>query len=304
MSKRLFIWIGLIVLIGVIAAAGWSLYTTLNRPAVESSPPVARGKIPQMPATASGKVIHRARIQDQTPRQPEASAVPDSNTPKAASPEPSARVSPGVTVSSAIESAARTDTAIPEQPSVQPEKGASNKSLSSRDTVPPTPTAPAPGAGQSPSDTSAQTPAGMTLSAEPAAEPTPEPAVDSQTVAKAAPDQRPASAPPAPAQASPPSPAPAARETEPAPPPKPRIQEPFTIQVGAYRNKVYAEKMLTSLTRKGYKPYLFEDTDAKSRAWYNVRFGRFATRQAAQWALSAYRDKERKEAVIARTGVR
>jgi hypothetical protein len=312
MSKRLFIWIGLIVLIGVIAAAGWSLYTTLNRPAAESPPPVARGKIPQVPATTSGKVIHRARIPKQAPRQPVANAVPGSDTREAASPAPSARISPGVTFSSANESATRTETANPVQPAAEPEAAAPVESPTGGSTVPPAPSAPSLDAGQpsdagpAPSDTPVQDLPVETPSAEPAtapeAEPSPEPPTDPQTVAQAASDQAPDSPPPAPAKTSPPSPAPAAQET--APPPKPQIQEPYTIQVGAYRNKVYAEAALASLARKGYDPYIFKDTDARSRAWYAVRFGRFATRQAAQWALSAYRDKERKEAIIARTGVR
>ena len=312
MSKRLFIWIGLIVLIGVIAAAGWSLYTTINRPAAEPPPPVARGKIPQMPATASGKVVHRAPVPHQTPQQSAAKAVPDSDTPEAVPSEPSARISPGVTFNAASEPAMRTETADTAQPAAEPEATASDESPASRSTVASVPTSPAPGTDRAPSGTPEQARAVESPSAEPAAEPetdltakpTPGPASDSQaaTQAQTAPEQTPASPPPA--QARRPRPAPAVQAPAQSPPPEPQKQEPFTIQVGAYRNKVYAEDMRATLARKGYEPYIFEDTDARSHAWYVVRFGRFATRQAAQWALSAYRDKERKDAIIAKTGVR
>jgi cell division protein FtsN len=86
--------------------------------------------------------------------------------------------------------------------------------------------------------------------------------------------------------------------------PKPPADPKFTIQVGAYRNKGYAENALALLSRKGYDAYIFEDADAKSRAWYVVRFGHFPTRQAAQRTLSAYQDKEQKKAIIARAGLR
>jgi hypothetical protein len=67
MSKRLFIWIGLIILVGVIAAAGWSAYVTFNRPATEAPPPPVRGKIPQIPPTSAAKKKTHATDTRMTP---------------------------------------------------------------------------------------------------------------------------------------------------------------------------------------------------------------------------------------------
>jgi cell division septation protein DedD len=133
---------------------------------------------------------------------------------------------------------------------------------------------------------------------------TSEPEPENQIAQQDPPDQMSMEQPALSGQGSTPStsgPEPAAKQ---AARPKQSADAQFTIQVGAYRNKNYAEDAMALLSRKGYEAYIFEDTDAKSRTWHMVRFGHYPTRQAARWALDAYQDKERKKAIIARAGVR
>jgi cell division protein FtsN len=74
---------------------------------------------------------------------------------------------------------------------------------------------------------------------------------------------------------------------------------PFTIQVGAYLTKAYADKTVSQLMDKGYDAYIFQRTDKKQRPWYLVRFGHFSDRVTAVQALTNFKDQERMEASIA-----
>jgi cell division protein FtsN len=76
---------------------------------------------------------------------------------------------------------------------------------------------------------------------------------------------------------------------------------PFTIQVGAYLTKTYAERTVSQLVEKGYDAYLFQRTDKKQRLWYIVRFGHFQDRVAASQVLATFKDQEHMEASLAIT---
>lgn len=78
---------------------------------------------------------------------------------------------------------------------------------------------------------------------------------------------------------------------------------PFTIQVGAYRNKANADEVLSKLTKKGYAPFIFQVTDGQQRSFYMVRFGHFDSREEAAKALDAFKLKEKTAAVIVRSGM-
>lgn len=79
-------------------------------------------------------------------------------------------------------------------------------------------------------------------------------------------------------------------------------EQGYAIQVGAYRNKVYADTQVNTLKQRGYDAYIYKVTDAQQRSFYMVRFGDFATRQTAAEAVVDFRDKENIEAVIVRSG--
>lgn len=298
MSKRLFIWIGLIILIGVISAAGWSVYVTVNRPEAESPPPPVRGKIPQMPQTTSGDAIHRANVPPApVPEQEQTTLpVPEEKTPAADTEVTPAPQSQNTAPAPTDQSAEQAPMTPQEQPTPEPVEQAAVETPAGQDGAQDSEAESTPESPAVPADTPAQdeTPAS------PAAEPEPEnQAAQPTTPEPVSPEQ------PAPAEQ-----AVATTTTEPepeakqAPKPKVPLDSLFTIQVAAYRNKTYAENMLAALSSKGYEAYIFEDTDAKARAWYAVRIGHFPTRQAAQWALNDYQEKEQKKGIIARSGVR
>lgn len=79
--------------------------------------------------------------------------------------------------------------------------------------------------------------------------------------------------------------------------------KPFSIQVGAYRNKAYADVMVARLHKRGYRPFVFIIANRRGD-WHTVRFGRFANRVDADAALRSFRKKEKMEAVVVRSGPR
>jgi cell division septation protein DedD len=284
MSKRLFIWIGLIILVGVISAAGWSVYVTVNRPAIGTPPPPVRGKIHQIPQTMSGNTTHRAKI----PPAPATAAKEETPVMEAqTTPALQARkVDPAPT----DPSTEQTPMTPQERPTQEPEEQAVAETPADQSDAKDAQALPAP----------APPPAQYETPAAPAAESEPE----NQAANQDTPDPMSSKQPTQSEQSGAPiasGPEPAAKQTL---KPNPPADSQFTIQVGAYRNKGNAKYAMALLSRKGYEAYIFEDSDAKSRAWYVVRFGHFSTHQAAQRALSAYQDKEQKNAIIARSGVR
>lgn len=80
------------------------------------------------------------------------------------------------------------------------------------------------------------------------------------------------------------------------------VPKGYAIQVGAYRNKTYAEAQMEELNERGYNAHIYEVTDAQQRSFYMVRFGNFAKRQRAAETVADFRKKEKIEAVIVRAG--
>jgi DedD protein len=101
---------------------------------------------------------------------------------------------------------------------------------------------------------------------------------------KAAP---PATARPAPATATA-APKPQPKTTE---PPKPALSA-FTIQVGAFKDKVTAESVVTRLKGKGFAAYLVTP-DAPGGGLYNVRVGSYPARVDAERVQEKLRDQEK-----------
>jgi cell division septation protein DedD len=81
----------------------------------------------------------------------------------------------------------------------------------------------------------------------------------------------------------------------------PQKPAPFTIQVGAYLTKAYAEEKQTDLEQRGYEPFVYQTRDKQQRTWYMVRVGHFEDRPAAEMFLSDFTAKENMPAVIARS---
>ena len=61
----------------------------------------------------------------------------------------------------------------------------------------------------------------------------------------------------------------------------------YSIQVAAYKKKADAQKLTSSLSKKGYAARIDEDT-----AWFRVRIGRYATSKEAETALAKLKAKQ------------
>lgn len=74
----------------------------------------------------------------------------------------------------------------------------------------------------------------------------------------------------------------------------------YSVQVGAFHKPDNAEKMVRKLRAKGYKPFVMEDVDRRSRPVSHVRFGSYRSLSEARKAASRYRRAMRAEAIVLR----
>lgn len=82
------------------------------------------------------------------------------------------------------------------------------------------------------------------------------------------------------------------------------LQRPhFTIQVGAFREKAYAQKTMNQLQEKGYDVYIYETADKHMRSWYFVRFGNFDNREEAIISIAEFKQNQKRPALIAKYDV-
>jgi len=72
----------------------------------------------------------------------------------------------------------------------------------------------------------------------------------------------------------------------------------FSLRLGAFLEKKNAEGLVSDLKTKGYKPYIFEATDAKNRTWHAVHLSDHANLDAAAKAAADFRDKEKTAIII------
>jgi cell division septation protein DedD len=84
--------------------------------------------------------------------------------------------------------------------------------------------------------------------------------------------------------------------------PAPARTAPFTIQVGAFRNKENAQGVLQNLNRLGYHPFILTVPLEDKGELYMVRFGAFDTVDDANAALADFMKRENMTAVVARSG--
>jgi len=75
----------------------------------------------------------------------------------------------------------------------------------------------------------------------------------------------------------------------------------FTVQVGAFHTKAYADSKLEQLKILGYPAYLIEVMDRKQVTLYLVCFGRFQTLAEAGDTIAKFKEKEKMPAVAYRT---
>ena len=75
-------------------------------------------------------------------------------------------------------------------------------------------------------------------------------------------------------------------------------QEVYTIQVGAYREKRYADQLAADLKALKYSTYMVESTDKNLRPLYKVCFGRFESKVRADESATVFRKKTKKPAFV------
>jgi cell division protein FtsN len=124
-------------------------------------------------------------------------------------------------------------------------------------------------------------------------------------------------APPPEAQAAAPAPVPvaAAPETAPAKAPEaaavipPAVavaiapnpaDQPFVLQVGAFRETKGAKDLQADLLKKGYATTIYNMVDEDQRSWHMVRFGGYKDLPAASKAASDFTGKEGIQALVKR----
>jgi len=78
---------------------------------------------------------------------------------------------------------------------------------------------------------------------------------------------------------------------------------PFTIQVGAFRNKENAHGVQQNLDQLGYDPFILTVTLEDKGDLHMVRFGAFDTLDDANAALADFVKRENMSAVVARSGM-
>jgi cell division septation protein DedD len=96
-----------------------------------------------------------------------------------------------------------------------------------------------------------------------------------------------------------PTPQPTAKPATPSPaPPKPTpapatpvVAQSFTIQVGAFKEKSAADKLMAQLKAKGFAAYVV--TPPVADGLFNVRVGRYVSRSDAERVSVQLRDKEK-----------
>ncbi len=66
----------------------------------------------------------------------------------------------------------------------------------------------------------------------------------------------------------------------------------FTVNVGSFRVRERAERLMSELKAKGYKAFVAEVTIPQKGAWYRVSVGRFPSRDEAQSLARTIKEKE------------
>ncbi len=296
----------LIVLVALVGVAAWFGYNTFKLPSPKpaAQPVAVRSKIPAPPAQM--KIPQPQKIEAPEPQSRQA-------TPENGAKLPGQPVVAGETAAvSVTASNAGSGQVTPPAPKTAPvPMAAPNPSAAEATEEPDQEPGSAPEISRTLNDRGQETP-----SIQPAF-----PRTDAASVVAEGKTAQPPSAPespalkvkPAPAAAAAvpaeqkkPEPEPAARKPEPAPKTvtaktDPNKPAPFTIQVGAYLTKAYAEEKQTDLEQRGYEPFVYQTTDKQQRTWYMVRVGRFEDRPAAETFLSDFTAKENMPAVIALT---
>ena len=72
----------------------------------------------------------------------------------------------------------------------------------------------------------------------------------------------------------------------------------YSVQVGAFLSRNFAQKLVGTLRQKGYPAVILEVTDPKTRTWHTVRIGDFPSREAAIQKADEFTSREKMESTV------
>ena len=79
---------------------------------------------------------------------------------------------------------------------------------------------------------------------------------------------------------------------------QPAAKMTHSVQVGAFRIREQAEKLVGTLKKKGYPAGILPVTDSKARTWYTVRIGDYPSRDVARQQAEAFTAREKMESAV------
>ncbi len=79
---------------------------------------------------------------------------------------------------------------------------------------------------------------------------------------------------------------------------QPPAKMTHSVQIGAFRTREQAEKLVGTLKKKGYPVGILPVTDSKARTWYTVRIGDYPSRDVARQHAEAFSSREKMESAV------
>ena len=74
---------------------------------------------------------------------------------------------------------------------------------------------------------------------------------------------------------------------------------PFTIQVSSFRDRTKADKIIDTLTQKGYNPYVVSMDLGDKGTWYRIYVGKYDTKAQAEEVLVKIKEEYKSSFIIA-----
>jgi hypothetical protein len=90
----------------------------------------------------------------------------------------------------------------------------------------------------------------------------------------------------------------AAPRSEPEKAPERVAKMTHSVQVGAFRRRIQAKKLVGTLKQKGYPAVILAVRDSQARTWYTVRIGDYPSREAAVRDANEFSSREEMETAV------
>ncbi len=84
---------------------------------------------------------------------------------------------------------------------------------------------------------------------------------------------------------------------------KTSIRSGYTVQVGAFLDRINADILADDLKKRGYSPYVLSMWDSMKRQWHTVRLGDYNSEKEANKIAVDFSQKEQMEAAVRGVGI-